>query len=82
MKLNDRYEIRIVVIEELDESGMSGDCDDNFNRFKKEHPYSSYKFGFIVYDIYNKSIPDNCNEWNGSIEDALIDYENNICKQI
>ena len=76
MKINDRYEIRVVVVEEKD--GLYCDCYDNFENFRKEHPYSSYIFGFIVYDTVEKTVPLLCNDWNDSPEEAMFDYRDNV----
>ena len=78
MKINERYEIRVCVIQ-LVNAGCPGDCYDNFETFKKEHPFSPYKFGFIVFDTYTGFVPDECNDWNDSPEEAMMDYEEN-CK--
>ena len=73
MKLDNRYEIRVVVI--LTEGEFSDTCYYDFAEFKKVHPYDSYKFGFIVYDTKNDEVPSLCNEWNDSPEEALFDYQ-------
>lgn len=77
MKINYKYEIRIVVVEITDSLGNTGDVYDNFNEFKMEKPESSYRFGFVVINTETGYIPDNCNDWNDSIEDAIADYEYN-----
>lgn len=75
MKINDRYEIRGVVVEQKD--GTTGDVYDNFKDFKREHPFSPYKFGYVVFDTEYGYIPDSCNDWNDSPEEAMFDYEEN-----
>ena len=75
MKINERYKIEVVVIEMR--GNTTGDCYNNFQEFKKEHPFSSYRFGFIVVDTETGYIPDNCNDWNDSPEEAMMDYEEN-----
>lgn len=75
MKINDRYEIRVVVVEQKD--GTTGDVYDNFKDFKREHPFSSYKFGYVVFDTEYGYIPDSCNDWNDSPKEAMFDYEEN-----
>ncbi len=77
MKLDDRYVVNVVIIEGF-EGGLTGDCYDDFSKFKKEHPYSTYRFGFIVYDTKTGFIPDGCNDWNDSPEEAIFDYFDNI----
>lgn len=82
MKINDRYEIRVVLLEMLfiDDSMRYRRIDNIYNnleRFKREHPFSSYKFGFVVYDTENGCVPEECNEWNDSPEEAIFDYEEN-----
>lgn len=78
MKINERYEIRVVVVE--DRNGATGDVYDNFREFRKEHPFSSYRFGFIVFDTEYGYVPDDCNDWNDSPEEAIMDYMDN-CQQ-
>lgn len=77
MKINNRYEIRVVVVEKKDGDGITGDVYDNFEDFKREHPFSSYKFGYVVFDTEYGYIPDSCNDWNDSPEEAMFDYEEN-----
>lgn len=82
MKINDRYEIRVVVLEIRDGIGVHnsiGDIYDNFEEFKKDKPYSSYKFGYVVFDTEYGYVPDECNDWNDSPEEAMFDYEDNCC---
>ena len=84
MKINDRYEIRVVVIELVDDKGTfasTGDVYDNFEEFKKEHPNSSYKFGFVVFDTEMGYVPDNCNDWNDSPDEAMTDYMYNCSEK-
>lgn len=54
-----------------------GDVYDNFEDFKREHPFSSYKFGYVVFDTEHGYIPDSCNDWDDSPEEAMFDYEEN-----
>jgi hypothetical protein len=75
MKINERYEIRLVVIEMRD--SIPGNCYGDFEEFRKNHPYSSYTFGFIVYDTKLNCIPEKCNDWNDSPEEAMHDCEDN-----
>lgn len=75
MKINNRYEIRVVIVEMTNDG--TGDVYDNFENFKKEHHFSSYRFGFVVFDTEYGYVPDNCNDWNDSPEEALMDYEEN-----
>lgn len=75
MKINDRYEIRIVIVKI--QNGMTTDVYDNFDKFKKENPFSSYRFGYIVFDTKYGYIPDKCNDWNDSPEEAMFDFEEN-----
>lgn len=81
MKLDNRYEIRVVVVEIREGIGVHrslGDVYDNFEEFKKDKPDSSYRFGYVVFDTEYGYIPDNCNDWNDSVEEAIFDYEDNI----
>lgn len=80
MKIDERYEIRTVVIElrEVEGSGIiPGDVYDDLQTFKKEHPFASYKFGYVVIDTETGFVPDTCRDWNDSPEDALMDYQEN-----
>ena len=75
MKIDDRHEIRIVVVTTDD---TPREIFDNFIEFKKKHPYRDYTFGYIVYDIVNGCIPVFCNNWNSSPEEAINDYFDNV----
>ena len=80
MKIDGRYEIRVVVLEIVDGVGAYnsiGDVYDDFQKFKMEKPESGYKFGFCVVDTETGYIPEECNEWNDTVEEALFDYEDN-----
>lgn len=77
---NHRYEIRIMCIELLP-NGLTGDCYESLLELKKEKPYSSYKFGFAIVDTLTGLIPDDCNDWNDSVEEAMFDYEDNVLGQ-
>ena len=74
MKINERYEIRVVVIE-IFLDGTTGDVDDNLEHFETKHPASFYKFGFVVFDTEYGYVPDACNDWNDTPEEALLDYK-------
>lgn len=83
MKINNRYEIRIVIIEIREGIGVYrslGDIYDNFEEFKKDKPDSDYKFGYIVFDTEYGYVPDECNDWNDSVEEAMWDYHENVEK--
>lgn len=73
MKINERYEIRLVVGVSTP-SGIVGDIYDSFEVFKDEHPNSPYDFGYIVFDAYTNTIAEWCNDWNDTPEEALMDY--------
>lgn len=77
MKINDKYKIEVVVIE-VKENGSTGDCYDNLEEFKNAHLLSNYTFGFTVIEIETGLIPEWCNDWNDTLEDALIDYDTNV----
>lgn len=76
MKINDIYDIRIVVIEIVGEgeSQTTGAVYHDFGEFKKSRPYSGYKFGYVVYDTEYNYVPGECNPWNETIEEALLDF--------
>jgi hypothetical protein len=42
--------------------------------FKKENPRTGYSFGYAIYDIEEGRVPEDCEAWYPSIEDALDDY--------
>lgn len=77
MKINERYEIRVVIVELRENGTTTGDVYDSLEKFRKNHPFSSYKFGYIVFDTETGYMPDNCNDWNDSPEEAMFDYEDN-----
>jgi hypothetical protein len=76
MKLNERYKIEIVIVE-IRADGSTGDVYDDYALFRNDKPNSSYMFGYIVFDTEYGFVPDNCNDWNDSVEDAIADYEYN-----
>lgn len=76
MKIDGRYEIRVVVIELLPD-GSTGDVYDDLSRFRADHPHGEYKFGFVVFDTATGFMPDDCNDWNDSPEEVLMDYTEN-----
>lgn len=85
MKINDRYEIRVVVLE-LVEVNWSiykhvGDVYDNFEEFQKDKPNSAYKFGYVVFDTEYGYVSDQCNDWNDTPEEAMLDYRKNCCEE-
>lgn len=75
MILDNNYEMKVVIVE--DKNGVPGDVYDDFRKFKSEHPYSSYKFGFCVVAKTGNYVPEGCNNWNDSPEEALHDYFDN-----
>ena len=77
MILDNNYNMKVVIIED---SGVPEDIYDDFRKFKSEHPYSSYKFGFCIVDAEG-NIPDGCNDWNDSPEEAMHDYFDNAWRQ-
>lgn len=78
MKIDGRYEIRIVIIEQR--NGTTGDVYDSLEQFRAEHPEhdeKGYGFGFVVFDTLTGYVPDACNDWNDTPEEALSDYMRN-----
>ena len=71
-----RYEIQINCIEY--NSGNYGNCYRNLIDLKNDSPFSGYRFVFVVIDTYTNLIPDECNDWNDSVEEAIWDYEDNV----
>lgn len=77
MKLDDRYELRVVVVE-MRENRVPGDVYDDMCKFKEEHPHSGYIFGFCVVDTVTGFVPEGCNDWNDSPDEAVFDYQDNV----
>ena len=75
MIIDGRYELRACVVDYGD--GRPGDVYTNFEKFKADHPYSSYRFGFYIFDMKTGAIPASCNDWNDSPEEAMMDYFEN-----
>lgn len=72
MKIGSHYRIGILIISE------SGATYDDFDDFREKEPHSKYEFGFCVVDTDTGLIPDVCNDWNDSPQEALFDYLTNI----
>lgn len=79
MKIDERYEIRVMVVEDSSGTGV-GDCYDNFTQFRMDYPESPYFFGFVVFDTETGLVPDECNDWNDTVDAALEDYWQNVMK--
>ena len=75
MKINNKYRIEVVIVE-IKSDGTHGSIYDNFSEFKNKHPESSYRYGFSVVNEFNY-IPPECNDWNYSPEEAIMDYMEN-----
>lgn len=73
MKVDERYEITPVVVECLPD-GNAGSIYVDFHKFKLDKPNSEYFFAFCVVDTETGYIPDNCNKWNETLDDAMNDY--------
>ena len=41
----------------------------------KDHPTDKIVFGFCVIDTLTGLIPDGCNDWNDTVEEAISDFE-------
>ena len=76
MKINDDYSIELCIVE-IGEDGIPGDCYGNYEQFRKEKPNAAYRFGYCIVDK-DGFIPDDCNDWNDSPEEALADYYYNV----
>ena len=72
MKIDERFELRLVVLENRDE--MTGDCYDSFLEFRRNHPYSGYIFAYIIYDTHEDEMAEDSKDWYDTPEDALNDY--------
>lgn len=76
MKLDNRYELRVVVIE-MKSDRTTGDCYNDMREFRDEHPFSFYRWGYIVYDTVAGLVPVSCNDWNDTPDEAYMDYVSN-----
>lgn len=86
MKIDDRYEIRMAVVQlvAVDYSSFKylGNVYTDLEEFKRDNPDSEcklgvdYKVGFIIFDTYCGCVPDNCNNWYGNIDELIVDYNN------
>ena len=79
MKFNKRYEIDIVIVEILPD-GNYGNIYNDISEFKRECPVSEYRFGYCVIDRKTGCVPDECNDWNDTVEEAIFDCEDNCAK--
>lgn len=77
MKINDEYEIGIVIIELLDD-GTTGDIYTDMREFKKDHPTNKFKYGYVIINTTSKYIPAECNDYNDTPEEAMQDYMNHV----
>jgi len=69
MKINDRYEIRVVVIENC--NGITGDCYTSFQEFKRDYPQAEFSFGYIIFDTQTGSVVEEAEDWYDTPEEAL-----------
>lgn len=76
MMIDGRHEIRVVIVELLPD-GSTGDVYDDLSKFRAERPNGDFKFGFVVFDTVTGFVPDDCNDWNDSPDEALMDYTEN-----
>lgn len=72
MKINDRFSIQIAIAEMTDDG--YGDIYDSLEEFNREKPDSRFKFGYVVIDMQMGCVPDECNDWNETIQEAIVDY--------
>lgn len=77
MKINDEYEISIVIIELLDD-GTTGGIYTDMREFKKYHPTSKFKYGYVIINTTSKCILAECNDYNDTPEEAMQDYMNHV----
>jgi len=73
MKINDNYAIKLCVID-VDDRGVPGNVYDHYEIMRKENPEYGYRFGYYVVDLRTGLVPEACNDWNDSPEEALADY--------
>lgn len=79
LNINDNYSICLVVANYDEEIGGYGDIYNSIEEMKKEHPEAKPIYGFCVMDTRNNCVPDECNDWNATVEDAINDYEIHCC---
>ena len=80
MKINEWFRIEVGIVE-IKNDGTPGDVYDDMENFKCAHPNSGYRFGYYVVDE-DGHIPENCNDWNDSPEEAMADYRYNCAAYI
>lgn len=77
MKINDKYSIELCIIEQ-DENGACGNVYNSMEDFRKYEGHDAlYRFGYYVVNLDTGYVPDECNDWNDSPEEALADYRYN-----
>jgi hypothetical protein len=69
MKINDRYEIQLVVIENC--KGMTGDCYTSFQEFRRDYPDAEFSFGYILFDTQTGFAAEDTEDWYDTPEEAL-----------
>ena len=79
--LDGRYQI-VTVYANQDDDYEYGDIYATRCEAAKNHPDDNIIFGFCVVDTATGFIPEDCNDWNDTIEEAIADYENFINSKI
>lgn len=71
------YMIQTVFANRLPD-GMYGDVYDSEEATLRDHPNARIMFGYCVVHVGDGMIPDGCNDWNDTVEEAIADYEENV----
>lgn len=71
------YKIQTVFANKLPD-GSYGDVEDFRLDVERSHPGAEVMVGYCVIDEGIGLIPNRCNDWNNSIPEAIIDYEEHV----
>ena len=75
MKINDKYEVRVMVAE-LTSNGY-GNIYDSLDDFRAAHPGSKPMYGYVVVNSETGKIPPECGDFFESVDEAIRDYNEN-----
>lgn len=80
MKIDKRYEIRVVIVEVIKENKLCsyGDVYDSLEDFKRDKPFSPWRYGYVVFDTETGLVPAECEDWNHNVEMALQDFTKHV----
>jgi len=77
MKISNRLELKVVILE-IRDNGIVGDCFDSFDEFEKKCPDGNYEFAYVIYNTELGAIVPKSADWYDTPESALQDYLKNI----